>query len=164
MIDKKGFLILIAGLVLAACQQKNPDVAPLAPQSLMNTTYQDHQRISLKVDDHLFEVEVVTTPQSTAQGLSGRTEIGADGMLFIFPKLEYRNFWMKEMKFELDIVWVANNRVVGITSDVPVPLSTTPLSQLPTYPSPEKVNLVLELPAGTAAGKGIRVGSIVQLP
>ena len=63
-------------------------------------------------------------------GLSGRPNIGSDGLLFILPAGKHR-FWMKDMQFNLDMVWIDQNQVVGI-SKMPKPLSAdTPDPEVP---------------------------------
>lgn len=110
-------------------------------------------------------VEVVTTPESIQRGLSGRTEIGSDGMLFIFPQISQQVFWMKEMNFDLDMIWIADGKVVGITPNVPKPASPDlGPSQLQRYASPTGVNMVLEVPAGTAKQWQLQVGDALELP
>lgn len=112
---------------------------------------------------HTLTVEVVNTPAAMAQGLSGRTEIGADGMLFIFPTKEIKYFWMKDMQFDIDIVWIAGETVVGVSEQVPKPEAGTPDFRLETYSSSEPVNIVLELPSGDAKQLNISSGTVVQL-
>jgi len=95
------------------------------------------------------QVELVNTGPSIEQGLSSRTELGADGMLFVFSQKHIPSFWMKEMRFDLDFVWLRGGQVVELTANVPAPPLGTPLSDLPTYSSTEPVEWVLELPAGS---------------
>lgn len=95
------------------------------------------------------KIELVNTQSSIEQGLSGRTELGADGMLFVFAQKHKPSFWMKEMQFELDFIWLRGGQVVDLTANVPAPSSDTPLSELPTYSPSESVDWVLELPAGS---------------
>jgi uncharacterized membrane protein (UPF0127 family) len=106
-------------------------------------------------------VEVVSNPARIARGLSGRSEIGSDGMLFVFPAAGEYQFWMKEMLFALDIIWIRDGRVTGIEANVPFPDPATPLNKLPRYSPPGLVDMVLEVPAGFAARQGIEVGSEV---
>ena len=108
-------------------------------------------------------VEVVNSPESTTQGLSGRSEIGVDGMLFIFPIKQIRYFWMKDMQFDIDIIWIADNKVVGVTSAVPQPAEGTPDNRLQTYSSQQEVDMVLEVKANDAWKYAINYGDIVQL-
>lgn len=107
-------------------------------------------------------VEVVDTPQKITLGLSGREEIGADGMLFDLPEPRPAGFWMKEMGFPLDMIWIRNNKITGIEPDVPFPPPNTPESKLKVYYSPGEVDKVLEVPAGTAGRRGWQVGDIVE--
>lgn len=117
---------------------------------------------TITVGDVPFTVEVVYTPESVEQGLSGRTSIGSDGMLFVFPELIQAKFWMKDMLFDLDMVWIASGSVVSILESIPKPEPDTALSDLPIYSAPVSVDMVLELPAGKAAELGISVGDSVR--
>ncbi len=84
-------------------------------------------------------------------------------MWFEFETPRIASFWMRGMRFPLDMVWIdADLRVVGVTADVPHALPGTPDSDLPTYTSPSPVRYVLELNAGTAAQHGIAPGSQVR--
>ena len=62
-------------------------------------------------------------------------------MLFLMPREGVQTFWMKEMRFPLDMVWIgAGCRVTGVTGvthDVPFPEAGTPASELPRYKSPD---------------------------
>lgn len=123
----------------------------------------DRQQVQIQVGQKVMTVEVVNTPQSTTLGLSGRDKIGADGMLFIFPAQQIRYFWMKDMQFDIDIVWIANNQVIEVTQAVPKPAENTPDYRLQTYSATSEVNMVLELPAFAAQTYGISSGDTVQL-
>lgn len=63
---------------------------------------------------------VVDDKASKEKGLSGRGDIADDqAMLFVFDESSQQCFWMKDMRFPLDIVWVsATNRIVHIERDV----------------------------------------------
>lgn len=65
-----------------------------------------NEKISLRL-------EVADTSDTREKGLSYRKDIGEfDGMLFIFPELSYQTFWMKDMNFDLDMIWLDENGVV----------------------------------------------------
>ena len=69
------------------------------------------------------------------------------------------SFWMKEMRFPLDFVWISEECfVVDITPDVPHPAPDTPDSQLISYSSQELAAFTLEVNAGEADDNGITVG------
>lgn len=126
------------------------------------TVNSDREIITLGMGNfHELHVETVTSPKSITQGLSGRTEIGSDGMLFVLPERRIASFWMRDMLFDLDMVWIDGSVVVKIDEHVPAPAKGAPLSELPSYSSEVPVTHVLELPAGKAGELGISVGSLM---
>lgn len=124
----------------------------------------DREKTRIQVGEKKLLVEVVSSPASITQGLSGRSSIGADGMLFIFDKKRIVTFWMKEMKFDIDIIFIADGVVQKISENTPKPSPDTTLEQLPLYSSEVPVNAVLELPAGTAQKINLSVGDAVEVP
>lgn len=110
------------------------------------------------VGDHRLQVEVRRTPEELAQGLSGRNQVKGDGMLFVLPTRSKPSFWMKDMQFDLDMIWINEGKVVEITANVPAPPPGTPDRALPAYSPQQVVDHVLEVPAGTAQKRGISPG------
>ncbi len=106
-------------------------------------------------------VDIVNTPALRSQGLSGRAGLAADeGMLFEFEAPKLQSFWMKDMRFEIDIVWIRDDQIVGITPNVPLP--KTP-GALPQFSSPVPCDVVLELRAGAARRFGLKLGDAVRV-
>lgn len=107
-------------------------------------------------------LEVADSDPARIRGLSGRNSMDQDaGMLFVFDVPGIYPFWMKDMKFPLDMVWIADGRVVDVaTLRPPVPTELVPPSHIPLA----KANLVLELNAGKAADLGLVKGAYVILP
>jgi uncharacterized membrane protein (UPF0127 family) len=120
---------------------------------------------TLSIDRGTWTVELATTMTEQARGLSYRTSLGAQsGMLFIFPSAGTQSFWMKDMNFPLDMIWVASDgTVAGFAQDVPAPAPGEALWELQTYQSPSDTSQVLEVNAGTVAKYGIKVGDKVTL-
>ena len=116
----------------------------------------DHQIRKVKLGDKELKVEVVKEMASIVQGLSGREELPKDGMLFILPNKDRHGFWMKDMKFNLDMVWISDGEVVEITENVPAPSS--PQEELPIVAAGVETEMVLEMGAGEAARQGVAVG------
>ena len=84
-------------------------------------------------------------------------------MLFVYDEDGPRTFWMPNMHFPLDMVWIRSDCIVaGVTADVPNPPLDTPRDQLDRYPSAGLVRFVLELNAGQAAIQGIEAGDTVK--
>jgi len=101
-----------------------------------------------------------STEQTLGLGYRDSLETGT-GMLFVYQDPSPRSFWMKGMRFCIDIIWIERDEVVGAAESVcPEPVGT-PDSDLPSYRSPEPVRYVLEVPAGWMAENGVTTGSLV---
>jgi uncharacterized membrane protein (UPF0127 family) len=122
------------------------------------TTMADGSRTNISLGICRMTVEVVNTDASRVKGLSGRDEIGSDGMLFAFDEKAKHAFWMPDMRFDLDIIFIDGDRVVDIKADVPYPDEGVESADLPKYTPSESANLVLELDAGRAVECGINIG------
>jgi hypothetical protein len=106
-------------------------------------------------------VDIVDTPALRARGLSGRPGLAPEqGMLFLFEAPRIQSFWMKDMRFEIDILWIRDGRIVSITPDVPLPASPR---ELPQYRSPVPCDVVLEVRAGAARRWGLLLGDSVRV-
>ncbi|MEX2158496.1 MAG: DUF192 domain-containing protein [Dehalococcoidia bacterium] len=122
------------------------------------------EHISVRVGGLAVDAEVVRTPEERAQGLSGRDALAdGAGMLFVFESEHIASFWMRAMKFPLDIVWIGSDKtVVDISSNVPAPAPGTLESDLPHYSPREPVLYVLEVNAGAAEQAGVAIGDAVS--
>mgnify|MGYP001579355948 CR=1 FL=1 len=111
-----------------------------------------------RIGERTFKVEVADTLVSRAQGLSGREELKEDeGMLFLFGVPARQGFWMKDMKFSIDIIWIRGEKIVGFSENLP-PQGDTPLALLDTYGPPEAADKALEINAGLVSRYGFKVG------
>jgi uncharacterized membrane protein (UPF0127 family) len=73
-----------------------------------------------------FKIELARTPEEQQKGLSNRASLPEDhGMLFLFDKPAPYGFWMKEMRFPLDIIFIKNKTVVTVDENLPAPVSGT---------------------------------------
>lgn len=103
--------------------------------------------------------ERADTVAKRAKGLSGRTGMPADrGMLFVFENPSDDCFWMKDMQFSIDIVWLDASRTVLKTAERVAP-ETYPERFCPSSPA----LYVLELQAGAVSAAGIQTGDRVKL-
>ncbi|MFQ6027549.1 MAG: DUF192 domain-containing protein [Dehalococcoidia bacterium] len=111
----------------------------------------------VNIGDATFTVDLATTAEQRARGLSGRDPLApGTGMLFVFPAESRFVFWMKEMRFPLDIVWInAECQVVDITLNAPKPAPDESLADLPRFSPSQQAQYVLEIHAGEAAAKGV---------
>lgn len=102
-------------------------------------------------------VDIADDPTAIERGLGGREFLRAHrGMLFVLPEPIVANFWMKDMKFPVDVLWIdANKKIVHTTENV------TPDTFPQTFSPPVPVQYVLELNAGWAKVHHIEIGDDV---
>ena len=112
------------------------------------------------VGDTSFVVELAVTPAERNLGLSGHPPLADnEGMLFVFENEAKWTFWMKEMLFPLDMLWIdAGCTVVDITENALKPEPEQALQDLPRYFPKTLAQYVLEVNSGTAEQTGISVG------
>lgn len=111
-------------------------------------------------DGKSIQVETARTPAERFRGLMFRSLLAADhGMLFIFERPGKNRFWMKNTLIPLDIIWLdARKRIIHIENQVP-PCQRDPC---PAYgPSADSL-YVLEVNAGVAHDRGLRIGMALQ--
>ncbi|HEY6021161.1 MAG TPA: DUF192 domain-containing protein, partial [Candidatus Paceibacterota bacterium] len=118
-----------------------------------NEPQSPEQRI-VTVGDTSIYVDVADTEVSRERGLSGRDGLVPNsGMLFVFDNDGKWGIWMKDMKFSIDIVWLAQDGTVITIAPDTAP-DTYPKAFYPTKPA----RYVVELPAGFAKAHSIQAG------
>jgi len=112
-----------------------------------------------------FTVNLADTPEKRFQGLSSRPVLEeGTGMLFVFQEERQHAFWMKDMRFPLDMIWINAQCVIAdIIPDVPNPPPDQNDGALPTYSPSAPGTFVLELNSGIAASSGIQTGDRMTL-
>lgn len=117
------------------------------------------------VGDTPLTVELARKPEETSLGLGYRNGLPDDrGMLFVFPEASERMFWMKGMRFCLDIVWILNGEITGAAENACPDPDGTEDADRARFPSTTPVTHVLEVPAGWLAAHGYGAGTPVELP
>ncbi len=115
---------------------------------------------SVIIDDVKVKVEIADEPTEMAKGLGSRKSLGENrGMLFVFAEPGQPAFWMKDMEFPIDIIWIQNDKIIDIAPNLPVVAAEF----LSTYTPKEPANYVLEVNAGFAKEHGIKVGDKVDI-
>lgn len=104
-------------------------------------------------------IEIVGTNTLRERGLSGRESLGADeGMLFVFPVEGLYQFWMKDMRFPIDIIWLDSEyRIVDVHQKV------KPETYPETFTPKVKIRYVLELPAGFFENHQLKMGNMLEI-
>ena len=116
----------------------------------------------ITIKDASLNVEIARTAEAQARGLSGRESLKEDqGMLFDFETSDIYNFWMKDMKFPIDMIWFdEDRRVVYIQEDA------TPESYPESFGPNENTKYVLEVVSGFTKKYNIQIGDemVFQFP
>ncbi len=142
--QKYIFILLLVLFPLGGCATKNISVSDGSPLAVVNK-----KKINLLL---------AKTNIEHVNGLSRRKSLAENtGMLFVFGDRQPRAFWMKEMNFPLDIIWINKDEVVGVSQNAP-PEGATPKH---IYKSPLPVDFVLEVNAGFCDKNGIKTGDKV---
>lgn len=111
---------------------------------------------NIKINGNKLKVEVVGSSEKIAKGLGDRDNLCEKcGMLFEFPKKGRYPFWMKDMKIDLDIIWIDGNEIVYIAKNVSYYSSETITPEV-------KADRVLEINAGLAEKYDIEIGDKIS--
>jgi uncharacterized membrane protein (UPF0127 family) len=151
MLKRRGLLAGLAGLVvLAGCAAAPRDANgnPLEALTVVTST-----------GEHRFMVEIADDEAERQRGLMERPPLADDrGMLFQFPDVAERGFWMHNTPSPLDIIYIdPRGRIVSIARNA------TPNSDA-VIPSNGPASGVLEIRGGRAAEIGAQPGDLVRHP
>ena len=154
---KKLFIILAVLLILSAGFTYFKHFIPFFPQN--SPTQLNYSTV--KIGTTKYRVDLADDDNKRSQGLSGREMLLPDqGMLFIFNSKDKYNFWMKDMKFPLDFVWIDGDTIVDLTENVPAPLTAT---YTPAFGPKVPVDKVLEISAGEVRKNTFSIGQKVSV-
>ncbi len=150
------FIVVIISMIFVVYKQKSA-VINEQDGDVDTANIPGQQQKSIVINGQTIYVTIADTTEQRQQGLSGQKALCEKcGMLFIFDTADNYTFWMKDMNFDIDIVWIRDDVVVDISERV-------------SYKTPEKivwtiesVDKVLELPAGGVDKFGIIVGNGVH--
>lgn len=115
----------------------------------------------LPIGNTTIELEVARGEREQAMGLKFRDTLESrHGMLFVIGKPQTVNFWMRDVRIPLDIIFVKpDGTVAAIASSVP---KCHP-KFCPLYSSGTSIGSVIELSAGSASSLGIKPGTVLHL-
>ncbi len=177
---KKNYKILIIALLFftIAIAALGSFLFYCKPPVLVPENFSDYKTEEIKIGGNIIKVEIADTKEKREKGLSGRQSLSENsGMLFIFDHSDYYSFWMKDMNFELDFIWMNGSEIIEITRNVrpeDYQPASTRLNQGTLRPQSEaseslmslfpknKVDKVLEVNAGAAERLGIKVGDRIE--
>lgn len=107
-----------------------------------------------------FNVIVASSQQAREIGLSETKSLSQNqGMIFLFDKPDYYSFWMKNMKFPIDIIYINNDTIITIVNNATPPKDNkgNPIIYTPIAPADK----VLEIQAGLSRKYNFKNGDKV---
>lgn len=115
-------------------------------------------RMGVVLGGKTFTADIADTQVTQEQGLSGRKTLANDaGMIFVFDTPDNYGFWMKDMNFPLDIVWISPDyKIVHMENSVTS--STYPKIYYPNA----STQYVLEISAGQIKKLNVQIGDTVS--
>ncbi|MFP9137189.1 DUF192 domain-containing protein [Devosia sp. XGJD_8] len=134
-------------------------VIALALLALPTAILADESKLVLQTatGEYSFNVQVVDTPESRAQGLMFVTELADDaGMLFDFKEERPVSFWMRNTFIPLDMIFVGAD---GLVRNVHVNARPHDVTSIP---SDGPVQYVLEIPGGRSVEIGLQPGDRME--
>lgn len=132
-----------------------------APQNIPKS--QDQKVIPVSIKNLTVSAQLAVNQEERKNGLSGRDSLPFDqGMLFIFEKEGQYTFWMKEMRFAIDIIWIDEKKtIVDIAKNVPPELGEKD-RELMIYRPRANAKYVLEINAGLSDLNNLEVSDKVD--
>jgi uncharacterized membrane protein (UPF0127 family) len=122
------------------------------------SSFPGYTETELNLHVHNLMLYIADNDKTREQGLSEIKKLkDNEGMIFIFNKPDYYAFWMKDMNFPLDFIYLNNNKVVDIKENISP--QTYPQAFEPVNPSDK----IIEVNVGTVQKLSIKKGDIIQL-
>jgi len=127
-------------------------------------TYDEYEVRKITIDNVMLNVEIADDSEKIQRGLMYRDMLPENqGMLFIFDEERKYQFWMMNMKINLDMIWLdSNGKVVHIVEDAAPCIDSAHTSQC-TYNPDEPAKYVLEVNSGFVKKHGINENSIMRI-
>ena len=148
----KSFLLAgLAGILVAigGCEQQQQGTTQ--PASTLPT-------VPMKIGSRTFNLEIARTSDEQERGLMKRDSMPQDhGMIFVFPNEQVLQFWMKDTRFPLDILFLdGKGRIVSVSQMKAYDLTNTS--------SESPAQYAIELNVGAAKDAGVKAGDMLDIP
>lgn len=117
------------------------------------------QKREIDIGGTRVRVWVADTPEKRERGLMFVESLhDEEGMMFVFEEAAPRTFWNQHTLIDLDMVWVRNGTVIGVSALSHIEGATPTLVS-----SPGEADMVFELPRGWAEHHGVTIGAGIHM-
>lgn len=129
---------------------------------LFNLTEHPLKTTQLTINTIPMTIEQALTPSEQQKGLSGRKFLAPNqGMLFNFPKEQLLYFWMINMKFPIDIIWLDKDcRILGAAQNQ---IPCLDQQHCPIIPSNKPAKYALEVVSGFVAQNNLSINQALMV-
>ena len=153
---KTVFILIILSIISFAIysnifkqKNKNTDIN----LKIYETVCGKYKKGEIIIDKKTLSVDIADDECKMSLGLSGKTSLIDEGMFFVFEKPGNYGFWMKDMNFPIDILWISETfNVIGIEKNV------SPNTYPESFGSEYFAKYVLEVSAQYSDKNNIKIG------
>ena len=152
-----GFILRLVYLSMAGVLMVSIMYAIYKPQGGVTTVKPQQAKVILGNTE--ISITIADTPDTRAQGLSGRKQLGSnEGMFFVFQTAKPYGFWMKEMLFPIDMIWFDSQyHIIFVKEDA------EPSSYPEIFTPNASAQYVLEVPAGFFSSHHLKFGDVLKI-
>jgi uncharacterized protein len=127
----------------------------------MRSGSNSYQRVNVTVNGLVLVADISVTNEQRTKGLSVKDGLAEnEAMLFVFDNEAEHTFWMKDMKFPIDIIWIDSDKTIVHIEHNLQPCGYGLLC--PTYKPGQDSLYVLETVGGFAEKHDVVQGTRVQ--
>lgn len=121
--------------------------------------FQKNKETEVVINNKIYiTAEVADNIIARMKGLSGKEKLAQNkSMLFVFNNYKKYGFWMKDMNFSLDIVWIKDNEIVEVTERI------NNQDQRKIYRPQTAINYALEVNSGFVEKNKLKIGDRVDI-
>ena len=146
----------LATCILASCNNEKKQVKKVEVEFKKEGELILRKSISDSIVAKL-DIEIADTDYDVQTGLMYRNSMATNqGMLFVFPTMRERFFYMKNTRISLDLIYLDNNRTIVSFQENARPLDEASL------PSEVPAQYVLEVNAGLAEKWILEIGDQME--
>ena len=154
----KSVIIVFGLALLSSCKEEKKTIT----EDKVVVSFQKEGTLTLKKANSdsiikTIDIEIADDEYTTQTGLMYRTKLETNhGMLFIFPNVQMRSFYMKNTKIPLDIIYIDENLSIVSIQKNAKPMDETSL------PSEAPAKYVLEINGGLSDVWHIEIGDKIS--
>jgi len=156
LVSVAGLVVIILGIIFLSFVAVPREYVAIQKQEAVLPKAMIPQ---VEIAGKTIKVEIADTDAKRELGLSGHKVLSDDeGMIFIFDKMSKYAFWMKDMLYPLDLVWINSDMKV-----VYIKKNAQPDSYPEVFGGDDNAQYVLEVNTGFSDKNNLKIGDTVKI-